>query len=186
MPLETGDIIYWSGSTFGHIGMAYDANTVIHAQMSGDFHKEPDRQISADGGYTYKVDGALCKTFRPPWDRLGDAAARKTEIKAIADRISLTAKYGAYRAIRLFAGDSTFGPKAFARLQKYRDRWKGLDKSVKGGQIVSTVTCSEAVIVCYQLAFPLQESPFFIKLDASHAMPATLAGWLRTAQWAER
>lgn len=183
MPLETGDIIYWSGSTFGHIGMAYDANTVIHAQLTGNFHKEPNQQLSADGGYTYKVDGAQCKTFRPPWGKIADADAKKTELKAIADRISLTATYGKYRAIRLFAGDSTFGPGAFARLQKYRDRWKGVDKNAKGAAIVATVTCSEAVILCYQLAFPLQEAPFFIRLDAAHAMPATLAAWLTAAQW---
>ena len=183
MALETGDIIYWSGSTFGHIGMAYDANTVIHALMCWNFHKEPNQSLTPDGGFAYKVDGAQCKTFRPPWAKLANADAKKTELKAIADRIALTATYGAYRAIRLFVGDSTFGPAAFARLQKYRDRWKGVDRNAKGAAIVATVTCSEAVIICYQLAFPMEETPFFIRLDAAHAMPKTLGAWLTAAGW---
>ena len=41
--IATGDIFYWP-STTGHIGMAYDANTIIHAQMKGNFHKEPNQQ----------------------------------------------------------------------------------------------------------------------------------------------
>jgi hypothetical protein len=40
------------------------------------------------------------------------------------------------------------------------------------------VTCSEAVIVSYQIAFDLHEKPFFIQLDGAHAMPKQLKEWL--------
>ena len=43
---------------------------------------------------------------------------------------------------------------------------------------VRTITCSEAVILCYQLTFAEGNSPFFILLDAAHTMPGTLKTWL--------
>ena len=187
--IETGDIIYMDGGPFGHIGMAYDAKTVIHAQFKGDFHKTPNEKM--DGGrISYLADGAGTKVFRPPWDKCADAAARKAELQRVADAIAAGATYGAYRAARLLLGSSTFGPGAFGRLMKYRDRYnanKGTPArfAEAGREVIKTVTCSEAVIITYQLAFPLGEKPFFIDLDAAHAMPKTLRTWLGANGWTD-
>jgi hypothetical protein len=176
--IDTGDIFHWTSGA-GHIGMAYDGKNVIHAQMKGNFHIDPDQQ-NKQGQMSYLSDSTGLQIFRPPWDRLGaGAAAKKAELQRVAGLISQQAEYGAYRAIRLFVGDSSFGPGAAGRLQKYRDRL------LAGTQpIIKTLTCSEAVIVTYQLAFPLSETPFFIRLDGAHAMPGTLATWLRASGWA--
>lgn len=187
MAIETGDIIYMDGGPFGHIGMAYDAKTVIHAQFKGNFHKDPDEQM--DGcRISYLSDGAATKVFRPPWDKCLDAAARKAELQRVADAIAVGATYGVYRAVRLLLGSSSFGPDAFARLTKYRERYnasKGTPArfAEAGREVIKTVTCSEAVIITYQLAFPLGEKPFFIGIDAAHTMPKTLRTWLGVNGW---
>lgn len=185
--LETGDIIYMDGGSFGHIGMAYDRDTVIHAQFKGDFHKDPVQQQEG-GRISYLTDGAQTKVFRPPWNSCPDAAARKAELQRVADAIALGATYGVYRAVRLLLGSSSFGPDAFKRLMKYRERYnasKGTPArfAEDGREVIKTVTCSEAVIITYQLAFPLGEKPFFIGLDAAHAMPKTLRTWLGANGW---
>ncbi|MDB5308034.1 MAG: hypothetical protein JWO38_2236 [Gemmataceae bacterium] len=176
--IATGDIFYWTSGP-GHIGMAYDDKNVIHAQMKGNFHVDTDQQNN-NGQMSYLSDTAGMQIFRPPWEKLGAGAdAKKAELRRVAELISRRTEYGAYRAIRLFLGDSSFGPGAATRLQKYRDRL------LAGTQpIIKTVTCSEAVIITYQLSFPLSEAPFFIRLDGAHAMPGTLATWLRTNGWA--
>jgi hypothetical protein len=180
---DTGDIFYWS-STPGHIGMAYDDKTIIHAQMKGNFHKDADQQDN-NGQMSYLSEGADLSIFRPPWEKLaaGQADVKKAELRRVADLISQGAEYGAYRAVRLLIGDSSFGPGAATRLQKYRDRLLAVTFQGARGPIIKTVTCSEAVIVTYQLSFPLSDAPFFIRLDAAHAMPKTLATWLRANGW---
>jgi hypothetical protein len=45
---------------------------------------------------------------------------------------------------------------------------------------VTKITCSEAVILCYQLSFA-ESSPYFIQKDAAHTLPRTLAEYLKTA-----
>jgi len=181
---ETGDIFYWS-STPGHIGMAYDDKIIVHAQMKGNFHKEPDQQNNK-GQMTYLSESPGLQIFRPPWEKLAAGAdAKKAELRRVADLISATAEYGAYRAVRLLIGDSSFGPGAATRLQKYRDRLLAITHGGPPGPIIKTVTCSEAVIITYQLAFPLSEAPFFIRLDGAHAMPSTLATWLRANGWSK-
>ncbi|UPY37350.1 hypothetical protein [Sediminicoccus sp. KRV36] len=189
--IETGDVLYFS-SGVGHIGMAYSASHIIHAQMSGDFHKSSNDQFDQKKGVALpsmsNTPGTL--VFRPPWGTLSAAevTARKEELQRVADAIAAGATYGAYRAIRLLIGSSEFGPEAFGRLQKYRDRYlanKGTPENfkVKGKEVIKTVTCSEAVIITYQLTFPLREKPFFIGLDGAHAMPGTLRDWLRASPW---
>jgi hypothetical protein len=175
MPREIGDIIVYRGRP-GHVAMVYDANTIIHAQMKGDFHKDP-YMTEKSGTMSYADDGA--DVFSPPWPATGTfKAAHQAELQRVADQIAASATYGAYRAVRLWAGDSSFGPKAWTRLYKYKTRQKEL--LIGGKKFVTTVTCSEAVILCYQLTFEDSEAPFFIKLDAAHAMPNTLRAWLKT------
>jgi hypothetical protein len=82
---------------------------------------------------------------------------------------------GKGRAVRLFLGSSEFGSDAVKRLAKYRDRM--LDYR-PGGKLISTITCSEAVIISYQLTFFSKLAPFFILKDAAHTMPSTLKDWL--------
>lgn len=184
--METGDILCFSDGA-GHIGMAYDRETYIHAQYFGDFHKSADKE-EKKGKVTYSSDTKGLQIFRPPWAQCSDADARKATLKLVADAIAAGATYGAYRAIRLFAGSAAFGPDAYARWMKYRERYeanKGTPQNFTqaGNEVIKNVTCSEAVIVTYQLAFPLGEAPFFIRLDAAHAMPGTLKTWLSTNGW---
>ncbi len=177
--IETGDILHWSSGP-GHIGMAFDGRSIIHAQMKGNFHIDAD-QMEKDGVITYLSNSSKLSIFRPPWDKLGaGAAAKKAELRRVAELLSRRAEYGAWRAVRLLLGDSKYGPNTASRLAKYRQRMNG------GVQpIIATVSCSEAVIVTYQLAFPLGELPFFIRLDGAHAMPSTLATWLGLNGWSE-
>src|SRR6185436_16953089 len=97
----------------------------------------------------------------------------KGRLKEVASAIQKSAKYGLYRAVRLFVGSSTFGDDAKKRLDKYRKRL------VKGGdKLVTTITCVEAVVLCFQLTFD-ESSPYFIQKDAAHTMPRTLAQYLK-------
>jgi hypothetical protein len=187
LAIETGDILYMPGGA-GHIGMVYDRNTIIHGQFFGNFHKEPN-QTDKDGVLSYMSTGKGVLVFRPPWATCPNAPARKTELQRVADAIAVGAVYGAYRAVRLLLGSSAFGPEAYARWMKYRQRYeanKGTPQqfALAGNEVIKNVTCSEAVIVTYQLAFPLGEKPFFIGLDAAHAMPSTLKTWLSANGWA--
>jgi hypothetical protein len=58
------------------------------------------------------------------------------------------------------------------RLAKYSQRLKD-----GGDKLVSTITCVEAVVLCYQLTLD-QNAPQFVKKDAAHTMPRTLAKYL--------
>lgn len=86
--------------------------------------------------------------------------------------ISKSAKYGACRAVRLFMGNSDFGDNARQRLAKYAQRLKD-----GGNKLVTTITCVEAVVLCHQLTLDIS-SPQFIRKDAAHTMPRTLAKYL--------
>ncbi len=187
LDVETGDILYFPDRPFHHIGMAYDARTVIHANHKKNFHKTSDQYETGSQSF-YMSEGAGVEHFRPPWAKCSNADARKAELQRVADAIAAGAEYGKYRAVRLFAGDSAFGPEAFTRLMKYRERYE-MGKatpdrfSKPGNEVIKTVTCSEAVIIAYQLTFPLGERPFFINLDGAHAMPNTLRTWLKASGW---
>ena len=184
MDYEVGDILI-SPSGFGHVMMIYKAgNTnpgargakVIHGQLSGNFHIEP--VASVKGGHVIRIIGASTKIYRPPWENFKSEVietAFKKKLVKIADAIARYATYGKYRAIRLYAGSSGFGSSAQKRLDKYKKR---LVSGFSGGKFVTTITCAEAVMLCYQLAFPVGRTPFFIRLDAAHTMPKTLGSWL--------
>ncbi|PWC35904.1 hypothetical protein [Azospirillum sp. TSO35-2] len=178
MPAETGDIVFFPGK-IGHIGMFYDANRIIHATNSENFHLS-DNQTMDGGSISYMTSRA----FRPPWSKLpaGQEAVKKAELRRVADRMKDIATYGLYRAFRLWAGNSSFGPGAEARLAKYRARLDGTATDADR-KFVTHITCSEAVMLTYQLAFPDREAPFFIRLDAAHTMPNTLADWLQKNGW---
>lgn len=176
MPFETGDIVIFQG-TPGHVGMVYDGGalgrtTVIHAQRVGGFHIDPLASLLAPAD----------RVYRGPWQAYPhlNRAAKQAALRDVAQDIRIYAQYGVYRAIRLFFGSSAFGSDARARLAKYKARREG---GFAQNKFVTTVTCSEAVILCYQLSFAERDEPFFIKLDAAHTMPGTLRGWLST-RWA--
>lgn len=178
MPAETGDIVFFPGKV-GHIGMFYDSKRIIHATNSQNFHLSDN--VTMDGG---KISYMTTKAFRPPWAKLaaGQEEIRKTELRRVADKMSSIATYGLYRAFRLWAGNSSFGPKAEARLAKYRARLNGTATDADN-KFITHITCSEAVILTYQLSFPNREAPFFILLDAAHSMPNTLSDWLGKNDW---
>ena len=74
------------------------------------------------------------------------------------------------RAVGAVFGKSMYGVEAEQRLDKYRERPDFAPKNV---------TCTEMVILAYQLsASEKAESCGFIKLDAKHSMPGTLAKYL--------
>jgi hypothetical protein len=106
--------------------------------------------------------------------RFSLSVATQNQLKTVADLIAARAKYGLYRAVRLAVGSSSYGDGAKKRLEKYRGRLAaGADK------LVTTLTCSEAVILCYQLTLTATDN-HFISLDAAHTMPRTLAKYLRS------
>jgi len=178
MPAQTGDIVFFPGKA-GHIGMFYDKDRIIHATNSQNFHLV-DNMTSDGGNMSYMASTA----YRPPWSTLpaGQEAIRKAELQRVATKMKDISTYGLYRAFRLFAGNSTFGPDAEKRLAKYRARLNGTATDADR-KFITHITCSEAVMLTYQLAFPDREAPFFILLDAAHTMPSTLVKWLQKNGW---
>ncbi|WP_062230652.1 hypothetical protein [Aureimonas sp. N4] len=63
--METGDILYFPNGPFHHIGMAYDARTVIHANHKKNFHKTSDQYETGSQSF-YMSEGAGVEHFRPP------------------------------------------------------------------------------------------------------------------------
>jgi hypothetical protein len=183
MAFEIGDVIIFSG-TPGHVGMIYSAGRgeaaqIIHAQRRGGFHIDENVTTNASGSsFSYLVNGRDW-VFRPPWAAKPhiNKGVKQAALQAVAREIRDHAQYGVYRAVRLFLGSSSFGDGARARLAKYKQRRQdGFPRN----KFVTTVTCSEAVILCYQMTFDEDDDPFFIKLDAAHSMPSTLRQWLST------
>jgi hypothetical protein len=180
MPLGTGDIIIYE-SGFGHVAMGYSDTEMIHANNSRNFHKVPWSSQGDNGVISYASQGG--KVFKCPWDKCTDAPAKKLALQAVADKVMEHATYGLYRAFRLKFGSSIYGPDAQKRFQKYRDRQLAGYTDPSGKEkFISTITCAEAVIVSFQLAFADSAEPFFFRLDGAHTMPGTLATYL-TKQW---
>ena len=184
---ETGDIMIEKGWP-GHVGMIYDEGdddhaSYIHAQGGTNFHITP---IYIAASYTYHKRSETVNVYRPPWKYISMIGfnsvidSYKAKLKQMADKIKQSATYGRYRAFRLELGDSKFDSDARERLEKYKSR---LDN--KSGKFVTTVTCAEAVMLCYQLTFAESHFPFFIGLDAAHTMPHTLEKWLIKSGWEE-
>jgi hypothetical protein len=187
MSLETGDIAIntkWPGHVMlvleGHANG--DKVQIVHGTNSGNF--KITSNMALDGGMVSYLVRNETWVFRPPWELYGvHAEYKKRELQQIAKAMARSAKYGKYRAVRLFLGDSNFGPDARARLVKYHQRKQAF---IAGGsdKFVSTITCAESVILCYQLTFyETQKAPFFILKDAAHTMPVTLKEWLEGNGW---
>ncbi len=172
---EIGDITIAAASV-GHVGMFIAPDRIMHAQNKGGVHT--DALLTVVDGTKFEYFTAFA--YRPPWKRLPEAErlARKTDMVRIANRMSDRVPYGIYRAIRLFLGSSTFGTGAEARLKKYWERLNLIRGDANTKQ-VTKVTCVEAVVLTYQLAFyENRVQPFFINLDAAHTMPHALETWL--------
>ena len=81
-----------------------------------------------------------------------------------------SARWQLYRGYGAALGTSTFGSRARARLSKYRGRPDTAPRNVN---------CAELVILAYQLVVGMEEESYgFIKLDAKHTTPGTLAHYL--------
>lgn len=173
---ETGDIIIFMSVTFGHVSMCYSPGDneakFIHAQFGKNFHI--DQQLTMKGSSCIYFVNRYYSHFRPR----NITQQNKQQLKKVADTIAEYAIYGGYRAVRLELGDSSFGKGAQARLKKYKTR-----SDTGANKFVSTITCSEAVILCNQLTFeeptPEKPSPLFILKDAAHTMPKTLEKYLK-------
>ena len=190
--IETGDLIFMDNMLFGHFGMAVSTTHIIHATNKGNFH------VSSNDSYDPKLKvqkpaismDSQNRVFRPPWATCVDAPARKLELVRVAEALARGAEYGNYRAIRVFMGGGGFGPDAYQRFMKYRQRYEAnkgtpANFALPGNEVIKTLTCTEAVIVTYQLTFPMGERPFFINLDAAHTMPRDFRDWLRPNGWLE-
>jgi hypothetical protein len=168
---QIGDIIINTSVTFGHVLMCYKPGAgspeFIHATNKGGFSVE----AHPNNGLLFNSNS---KVFRAK----GITEHNKGEIIKHADLVKRSAKYGSFRAIRLLAGSSEFGKGAKARLEKYKLH---IDYGIANP--IKTVTCSEAVMLCYQLTF-LEADNQFIRLDAAHTMPETLKKYLSdSAHW---
>lgn len=170
---QTGDIIIFK-SGFGHVAMCFEPGsnnektTFIHAKSTGNFHITEHQQINDDGSIAYMVDKNYWQ-FR----LININDADKVKLKKAATAVSQKAKYGIGRAIRLAVGNSSFDDGARKRLAKYQIRFEEANPE----KLITTITCSEAIIICYQLTFN-EAAPQFIKKDAAHTMPRTLAQYL--------
>jgi hypothetical protein len=177
MAFSTGDIIINNAGTWGHALMCYEGGSdnkakFIHATYRTEFAISP---------YQTEKDGKIGYAFTNNYEHFhprGLSEATQNKLKAVADKIAARAKYGLYRAVRVALGSSSFGSGAKQRLEKYTSR---LEKG--GDKLVTTLTCTEAVMLCYQLSLPAADN-HFIALDAAHTLPRDLAKYLRSnAQW---
>lgn len=181
---EIGDITISAGSP-GHVGMFMGPDTIMHAQNTGGVHSDPlmAEKIGQGGSVSYEYFTSFA--YRPPWNDLpeGTRTARKADLARIAARMNNRVPYGLYRAIRLFLGSTTFGSGAQERLKKYWERLN-LIRGDANTKLLTKVTCVEAAVITYQLAFyEARTTPFFINLDAAHTMPHTLEKWLLANRW---
>ena len=192
--LQTGDVIFMDNMLFGHFGMAVSTTHFVHANDKSNLHISSND--SYDPNLTVQKPAVSMdprnRVFRPPWGSMTDiqAQTRKDELVRVANAMIPGAKYGAYRAIRVFAGASGFGPDAYKRFMKYRERYEAnkgtpANFAIAGNEVVKTLTCTEAVIIMYQLTCPLQERPFWMNLDAAHTMPRDFRDWLRPNGWSQ-
>lgn len=173
MPFTPGDIVVSHKGAWGHVLMCCkggrdDQVEFIHATHRKDFAIS-SYQSTEDNKIVYEPSRNY-EQFSPIG--LGDAA--RVRLLEVANLIAAKAKYGYYRAVRLAIGSSEYAREAHLRLAKYRERLEG-----NGDKLVTTLTCSEAVILCYQLTLP-STAPHFIALDAAHTLPRTLAKYLRS------
>jgi hypothetical protein len=190
MPYEIGDVIVWDDA-FGHIGMIHNPGISVDSVKIAHATKDCGFAIHENGFWNTeenKPDVRLkenYQVFRPPWQGSAGVPPRgdlwiqqkRATLVETANKISKTAKYGRWRAFRLWAGKEEFGEDAAERLAKYQQRAAaGVEK------IVKTVTCVEAIVLCFQMTFTPAESPFFIRVDAAHTMPRDLRTWL-TGNW---
>jgi hypothetical protein len=169
---NTGDIIVNNAGAFGHVAMCFDeedadgvgAVTFIHGTNKGNFSIDEKVKVIDEVKSNFWH-------FKPK----NFTADNKAKIKEVAGAIQRSAKYGLYRAVRLFVGSSAFGKDARKRLDKYKERL-----AQGGKKLVTTITCVEAVVLCYQLTFD-ESSAYFIQKDAAHTMPRTLAEYLKAS-----
>lgn len=176
---QIGDITI-SASGPGHVGMFIAPDVIMHAQNRGGVHTDPLLKVTG-GRFDYFTEFA----FRPPWEKMTEAARapKQAALLQIANRMTDRVPYGIWRAIRLFAGSTTFGSGAETRLKKYWERLN-LIRGDANTKLVTKVTCVEAVVLTYQLAFYSDRiAPFFIQQDAAHTMPHTLQEWLLRNKW---
>jgi hypothetical protein len=165
---KTGDIIVNNTGAFGHVLMCMGEEddqgigevTFIHGTYSGNFSMG-ERTLVEEHNTNY-----WHFTAKTP------DAAHKARLKEVALAISRSAKYGSYRALRLAIGSSEFGDGARTRLEKYKRRLRE-----GGDKLVTTITCVEAVVLCYQLTLEATAAQF-IQKDAAHTLPRTLARYL--------
>lgn len=187
--LERGDIIinpqwpghvmmvHTEGSRIVARGKVQDDNyaKIIHANNAKGFHVQTN-QVDTNGNIGYLYESTKNWLFRPKWDQHPQIEKDKwlEGLIDVAEAMAKSAVYGKYRATRLFLGSQTFGTAAANRLKKYVGRYQGIQQGASPTKFVTTVTCSESVILSYQINNAVKGNGPTIKLDAAHTMPNDL------------
>lgn len=204
-PFKTGDIIYQPGVA-GHIQMIYQGqadtipssrsstNCCIHSQNEGGFHINRKDNL-AEGDRVFRYIGLMKE--------------QQIVLRRIADLIAVSSEYRLAGIGKLVFSSSKDGKYSKERLNKYSGRlaefllnhkldiekmnekeWRVVVDNLGdiGLKLVSKATCSEAVVLCYQLASqllsPKVNAGYYIHLSARGTLPRTLRDYLgRTGGW---
>lgn len=180
--LKLGDILITAADKLiSHCGMIAGTTRVNSAEGRVDrpsvvYHATSSRGVAQDDAGTwagvYGRTGVFrCKSLR--FITQGRLSAEKT-IADAAVALSTRCAYGKGRAVlKSWTGTCSYGSSARGRVAKYLQRL-GAD-----GAFVTTLYCSEYVVLAYQLAARGDETRgYFIDLDGKHTLPKDLRNWL--------
>lgn len=177
--LKLGDILITAASnTVSHCGMIAGTTSINAASGRVDrpnivYHATSTKGVTNDDVGTWKGGTGVfrCKSLR--FITHGGVSAEK-KIADAAVALASRCSYGKGRALfKSWTGTSDYGSSAKGRVAKYLLRL-GAD-----GPFVTTLYCSEYVVLAYQIAAKGDETvPYFIGLDGKHTLPKDLRNWI--------
>lgn len=178
--MKLGDILITAASnTVSHCGIVAGTTSINAASGRVDrpnivYHATASKGVTQDeiGVWDRGATGVFrCKSLR--FITQGGVTAEK-KIAAAAVALASRCSYGKGRAFfKSWTGTSDYGSSAKGRVAKYLQRL-GAD-----GPFVTTLYCSEYVVLAYQIAAKGDETvPYFIDLDGKHTLPKDLRNWI--------
>ncbi|MBR0653616.1 hypothetical protein [Plastoroseomonas arctica] len=180
--LKLGDILITAASnTVSHCGLVAGTTSINAASGRVDrpnivYHATSSKGVTQDEAGTWAQGRGPTGVFRCKSLRFitqgGVSAEKKIADAAVA--LSTRCSYGKGRAFfKSWTGTSDYGSSAKGRVAKYLLRL-GAD-----GPFVTTLYCSEYVVLAYQIAAKGDESVgYFIDLDGKHTLPKDLRNWI--------